>query len=94
MCEFNEVETMDARSAISQMQSTVLRELSDLHRDNRDKDEVIVSQQKLIKMMRESVEYANDLKMSAFYRADMSLCWMILAFIVAFIAIGYAVWVS
>ena len=52
----HEIETMDARSAISQMQSTVLRELSDLHIDKRDRDAVIESQQQQIKFLREGSE--------------------------------------
>lgn len=90
----SEVEQMGAREAIKHMEITVNRELNELHMDKRDRDAVIESQQKQIKMMRESVEYANDLKMSAFNRADLSLVWMFLSLVVTFIAIGYGVWVG
>lgn len=89
----NEVETMDASQATIHLQP-IVRALSDLHMKNRDKDEVIVSQQKQIKMMRESVEYANDRYYKAQDDAHIALTFMYLAFIVAGIAIGYAVWIS
>ena len=76
------------------MRDAVTRELDDLHRERRDHLDVIKSQERQLKMMRESVEYATELKMQAHYRADFSFVVMFMACVTAFIAIGYAVWIG
>lgn len=86
-----ELEKMNARESISVMRNAVINELDDLHRERRDHLDVIKSQEKQLKMMRESVEYATDLKMQAHYRADFSFFVMYMALVSAFVAIGYAV---
>lgn len=90
----HEEETMDARSAMSQMSAVVLRELSDLHMDKRDRDDLIASQQKQIKILRENSEYHEDRANHAYKVADISNMFAYVYLIVAFIAIGYGVWVG
>ena len=90
----NEPENMTAREAMHVMRDAVTRELDDLHRERRDHLDTIKSQERQLKMMRESVEYATELKMQAHYGADFFFVVMFMACVTAFIAIGYAVWVG
>ena len=88
----NELES--AREAIAELKNIVNRVFDDMHRERRDHLDTIKSQERQLKMMRESVEYATELKMQAHYRADFSFVVMFMACVTAFIAIGYAVWVG
>lgn len=89
-----EVEEVSVRRVMTQATGIVNQELDRLHSELRDRDGLIDSQQKQIKIMRQSVELADDRKNRAYGVADVSVIVMYIAIAITFIAIGYAVWVG
>lgn len=90
----DEQEGASTRRVLKQAAVVLDRELNVLYADRRDHMLMISELERSNSQMRDSVDYANERYCKAQENADFTLGAMLFATTLAFMAIGYAVYVS